>query len=114
MRLGPGSDCFKVAASMRRIEIDKRRRVALVLGLPPYLTEDTNIRVAHQHLPQDVEAVRRVHLHNVLAVHKCALLLRLIVVVIPMESFAQEILQQVRSQSSLLVVGVLYQTMQMM
>jgi len=95
--LSPCSNGLIVATAMDRIEVDKRRGIGIVLRLPPDLAEDANIGIAHEHLPQSVEAMRSVNSHNVLAVHKRALLLRAVVIVVPMESFAQEILQHVRS-----------------
>jgi hypothetical protein len=88
MCFGPFSDGLIVATPVYSIEVDKRRGVRLVLGLPPHLTKDPNIRVAHQHLSQDVEAVCCVNPHNILAIHECAFFLRLVVVVVPMEGFA--------------------------
>jgi hypothetical protein len=84
----PFPDGLIVATPVYSIEVDKRRRVRLVFGLPPHLTKDPNIRVAHQHLSQDIEAVRCVDPNNIIAVHKRAFLLRLVVVVVPMEGFA--------------------------
>ena len=77
---------------MNRVEVNERHRMRLVLRLPPDLAKYAHIWSAHQHLPQNVEAVSRVNLHDILAVHEGALLLRLIVVIVPIQSFPKQVL----------------------
>ena len=114
MRFRPCSDSFIVPAPVLRVEVYKGHRFRLLLRLPPHLPEDTHIGVAHEHLPQDVQAVRRMNSHNVFAVHKCALLFRQIVLVVPMQGFAQEILRILASTLSAFFMWRPHQAVQMM
>ena len=113
MLLGPYSYRFVIATPVLRVEVDKGLGMRLVLWLPPYLPEHAHIRIAHQHLPQNVEAVSRVDLHDVLAIDECAFLLREVVIVVPMQGFAEEILRRV-SMTNATLSEKTHQTMQMM
>ena len=84
VRFCPCSDGLVVPASMFRVEIYKWHRIGLALWLPPHLAQHPHVGIAHEYLSDDIQAVRCVDTHNVLAIYKRAFLFRQVVIVIPM------------------------------
>lgn len=92
VRFSPLPHTLVIAASMLRIEVDERRWVSVAFWLPPHLPEHPDIRLAHQHLSQHIQAVRGVYPHDVRGVHERTFTFRQVVIVVPMEGLPKEIL----------------------
>lgn len=99
MILRPPPDGFKISAAMLRVEVHEWLRIQLSFWLPPYLPENTNVGDTHQLLAQDVQAVCYMVSDNVVTVSEGPLLLLLVVFVVPLQSFANEVLCSI-SQST--------------
>lgn len=99
---------------MFRIEVDERRGVWITFWLPPYLTQHSNIGVAHQYLPQYVQAVSSVNPYDVFRVDEWALSSGQVVIVIPMQGLPQEVLCNINNQRISGLLFESYQTVQMM
>jgi hypothetical protein len=74
------------------IEVDECRWVRIAFWLPPDLPKHTNIRLAHQYLPQHIQAVSGVDSHDVFGVDERTFAFRQVVIVVPMEGLSKEIL----------------------
>lgn len=92
MLLRPSSNSLIISTTMCRHKVYKRQWMGLILRLPPHLAQNTHIRCAHQHLPKYIQAMSRMNTHNIFAVRKRAFTFCLVVVVVPMQGFAQKIL----------------------
>lgn len=92
VNLGPFPNRFEVAAPVLRVEVDKRHRLGVARRLPPYLSEHSDVGDAHELLAQNVQAVGDVESDNLLAVLEGSLSQLFVVVVVPLEHPAKEVL----------------------
>ena len=88
----PSSDVVVVSADVLRVEIDEWLGHGLVLGLPPNLSENSNVNRAHELLTDDVHAVRHMLLDDVVLVHESAGPFRAVIIDVEVQALSQEVL----------------------
>lgn len=113
MCFSPTSYALIVTASMLRIEVNKSHGLRIAFRPPPDLAEHSDIGVAHQYLPQHIQAMCCVDSDDVLGVYERAFPFGQVVIIIPMQGFPEKVLFSINQRSSAFPVEP-YQAVKMM